>query len=90
MKKRLFVMMLLSSTFASAPGFSADFKVQSVKEHPRQAIIIDKDSGSEWLVKEGDRVDRSIVREIRRSHVTIVTPIDKDEAVAFIIPAVEE
>jgi len=74
----------------AVPAFSADFRVHSVNEKERKAVLVDEETGAKWRVKEGDRVNGSIVHEIRKTHVTIVTPIDEHNGVAVVIPVLNQ
>ena len=82
-------MMLILFTF-SVPAWSEKITVRHTKENPREAVLVGTDTGVERLVREGDRVDGSIVREIHRSHVTLVTPLNARRAVAAKIPVMDE
>lgn len=86
--RKLLILSTLFFSFMAIPAFSADFRVHSVNQATGQAILIDKETGATWRVKEGDRINGTLVHQICKTHVTIITPLDKHNGVAVVIPTV--
>jgi len=88
--QKFMAILILILLNVSAPAWGERITVRRIKESPREAILVGTETGAEKHVREGDRVNGSIVHEIRCSHVTFVTPLSARQAMSVKFPVMDE
>ncbi|GLI34907.1 hypothetical protein [Desulforhabdus amnigena] len=85
---KLMALITLLMLTLSSPAYCRKFKVRSVEHPSRKAVLVDNDTGEEWLVGEGDSMEGWIVRKIGPTHIILFHQIDEHRGEKVMVPAV--
>jgi L-cysteine desulfidase len=85
MNKAIISIIFLTLMIA-CPAYSQNFKVKTVDENSKEVVLQDKDTGEEWLAREGDEVEGWRIMAITKDHVTIAKINQEMESVMTQLP----
>ena len=80
-----FILSVVLAIFLFAHSAQAQsFNLKSISEDLREAVLVDKDTGAEWAVGEGDEVEGWSIVKIKKNCVVIRKEIEGEEHQAIV------
>ena len=70
MYKTIFISILSLFLFAQSV-YALNLNIKFINENLQEAVLIDSDTGNEWIVMVGDEVEGWIIKQIKKSSVVI-------------------
>lgn len=83
---RYFLIAVLIIFFFAGIASSESFKVVNVQDNLKEAVLYDRDTGDEWVVKVGDQVNGWTVTVITHEYVTVYKPLPDQPGLLMKIP----
>jgi hypothetical protein len=83
---RFSILMVLLSFAVSAPAYSQNFEVKEVREHSKQVVLRDRDTGEEWVAEVGDEIGGWRVVQITQHHISMAKSRDDQPMLMTKIP----
>ena len=74
----------------SVPSYAQNFEVKEIGKHSEYVVLTDRETGEEWKVRIGDKINDWKVVKITSQYVTILKPKGETPAVKIFIPVNKE
>ena len=68
---RIILIVIMSIFISIQNAYALNLNIKSISEDHEDAILMDKDTGDEWFVMEGDEIEGWVVTKINKDSVLI-------------------
>jgi hypothetical protein len=69
---KVIIVTIIICLFSIQSGYALELSLKSIDIESQEAVLIDKDTGEEWIVIKGDNIEGWIVDEITENSVVII------------------
>ena len=84
--KKIMILITLLTLMIACPAHSQNFEVKTVDVASKEVVLQDKNTGEEWLAREGDEVEGWKIMAITSDYVSIAKIDEEMESVMTQLP----